>query len=91
MAGVEKSLLRVRSLAHGFQTHPLWKNTQFALHLGLGMCRICGDDFLWEFESQGVGLEDGGNAGGRGRNEWCSWMVAMSAWCLHFVSAFWVP
>ena len=56
MAGVEKSLLRVRSLAHGFQTHPSWKNTQFALHLGLGMCRICGDDFCGNSSHRGLDL-----------------------------------
>ena len=63
MAGVEKSLLRVRSLAHGFQTHPSWKNIQFALLSGLGVRHYCGDVFNGNSSHRGLGLEMEGTRG----------------------------
>ena len=57
MAGVEKSLLRVRSLAHEFQTHPSWKNIQFALLSGLEVRHVWGSVFSGNSSHRGLELE----------------------------------
>ena len=82
MAGVEKSLLRVRSLAHEFQTHPSWKNIQFALLSGLEVRHVWGGVFSGNSSHRGLELEMEGMQ---------EVEDAMCASCLHFVSALWVP